>query len=97
VMPSRAEGFGLPVLEAMAHGVPVVISDVPALVETAGGAAIVVPRGDADQLAAGVRRALCEHLSFAEAGRARSRDFSWESSAVHIWEICRDLLSRETR
>ncbi len=97
VMPSRAEGFGLPLLEAMAHGVPVVVSDAPALVEIAGGAAVVVPRGDAQQLAVGVARAVHEHLALSEAGRARSRDFSWESSAVHIWDICRDLLSTESR
>jgi glycosyltransferase involved in cell wall biosynthesis len=93
VMASRAEGFGLPVLEAMTHGLPVVISDAPALVEVAGGAAIVVPRGDAAQLAAAVSRALTERDVWSKAGLVRSADFSWEAAAVHVWEICRDLVS----
>ncbi len=93
LMPSREEGFGLPVLEAMAHGVPVVTSDAPALVEVGGGAALVAPRGDAPALAAAVRRALDERESFSHAGLARSRAFSWESSAVRVWQICRDLVS----
>lgn len=46
VMPSFYEGFGLPVLEAMAHGAPVICSDAPALLEIAGGAAMIFPRGD---------------------------------------------------
>jgi glycosyltransferase involved in cell wall biosynthesis len=91
VMASRAEGFGLPVLEAMTHGLPVVISDAPALVEVAGGAAIVTPRGDARALAAGVSRALAEREVWSEAGLVRSKDFSWEAAAVHLWEICRDV------
>ena len=93
VMASRAEGFGLPVLEAMTHGLPVVISDAPALVEVAGGAAIVTPIGDAAQLAAAVGRALSEREDWSRAGLVRSKDFSWEAAAVHLWEICRDLAS----
>jgi glycosyltransferase involved in cell wall biosynthesis len=92
VMPSRAEGFGLPVLEAMAHGVPVVISDAPALVEVAGQAAVVVPRGDPRALAAGVRQALAERERLSRLGRARSGDYSWELAARNLWQICRDLL-----
>jgi glycosyltransferase involved in cell wall biosynthesis len=91
VMASRAEGFGLPVLEAMTHGVPVVISDAAALVEVAGGAAIVTPRGDAPALAAGVGRAVAERDLWSKAGLVRSKDFSWEAAAVHLWEICRNL------
>ncbi len=93
VMASQAEGFGLPVLEAMTHGLPVVISDAPALVEVAGGAAIVTPRGDAAQLAAAVGRALAEREVWSKAGLVRSKDFSWEAAAVHVWDICRDLVS----
>jgi glycosyltransferase involved in cell wall biosynthesis len=93
VMASRAEGFGLPVLEAMTHGLPVVISDAPALVEVAGGAAIVTPVGDAARLSSAVGRALSEREDWSRAGLVRSKDFSWEAAAVHLWEICRDLAS----
>jgi glycosyltransferase involved in cell wall biosynthesis len=51
VVPSRDEGFGLPVLEAMAAGTPVVCSDLPALREIAGGLASLVPVGDPAALA----------------------------------------------
>lgn len=56
VFPSLVEGFGLPVLEAMAAGTPVIHSDDPALMETAGGAGICVPRRDAAALAAALVR-----------------------------------------
>jgi glycosyltransferase involved in cell wall biosynthesis len=58
VMPSRAEGFGLPVLEAMALGVPVVTSDDPAMSEVGGGATQIFPVGDSTALSAAIARVL---------------------------------------
>ncbi len=89
-VPSRAEGFGLPVLEAMAVGTPVVHTDVPALVEVAGGTGLTVPRGDADALAS----ALCEVVTGLAAtaervaqGQLRAAAFTWEHAATELWRL----------
>jgi glycosyltransferase involved in cell wall biosynthesis len=90
VAPSRAEGFGLPVLEAMSAGVPVVSSDAPALVEVGGGATVTVPVGDAAALAdalAEVVRSAGLRAQLVEAGRRRAGDFSWTATAGTLWEL----------
>ncbi|MDP9020235.1 MAG: glycosyltransferase family 4 protein, partial [Actinomycetota bacterium] len=79
-LPSRYEGFGLPVLEAMARDCPVVTTDAACLPEVAGGAAELVPVGDVGALAAALRRILsdADHRGrLVAAGRARAAEFSW--------------------
>jgi len=97
-MPSRAEGFGLPIVEAMRLGTPVVHSDAPALVEVAGGAGITVPLGTADEFPERLANALCEVVESAglaarmsDAGRERATAFSWTASARAVWDLHADL------
>ncbi|EHR49201.1 glycosyltransferase [Saccharomonospora marina XMU15] len=83
VLPSRDEGFGLPVLEAMACDVPVVCTDVPALREVSGGLARLVPYGDVEGLAGALAEAVRQpHLASASATRrAHAASFTWRRCA----------------
>ncbi len=93
VVPSRAEGFGLPLLEAMAAGTPVVTSDAPALVEVGGGAARVSPLEPA-ALAAALREVADDpalRARMAEAGRLRAAHYSWDAAAASLWSALRGL------
>ncbi|MGY1824793.1 glycosyltransferase family 4 protein [Blastococcus sp. SYSU DS0541] len=90
VVPSRAEGFGLPVVEAMAAGVPVVTSDAPALVEVGGGATRVVPAGDGKALAGALEELIAdpgERAALRAAGLARAADFTWDAVADRLWSL----------
>lgn len=84
--PSTWEGFGLPVLEAMAHGVPVVTSRATSMAEVAGTAALLVDPTDATAVAEALAAALgSQGEELAQAGRARAAQFTWEhSAALHV-------------
>jgi glycosyltransferase involved in cell wall biosynthesis len=90
VYPSRLEGFGLPVLEAMSCGAPVVASDVAALREVAGDAALLVPPGDVPALAEAMEAVLAqpERAERMRAlGRLRAQSFSWTRTAQALWKL----------
>lgn len=85
VFPSLWEGFGLPLLNAFALGVPAVISDGGSLPEVAGGAALVYPAGDVAALAREANRVLAEPALGQELvgrGRARAAEYSWAQVAA---------------
>jgi glycosyltransferase involved in cell wall biosynthesis len=84
VQTSAFEGFGLPVLEAMASGTPVVAVDEPALREVGGHAILVV---EESRLAEGIQRALAERERLVAAGLERARSFSWRATAARTLEV----------
>jgi len=81
VYPSLYEGFGIPVLEAMACGTPVVTSRGGATEEVAGGAAVLVDPLDSAGIAAGIECAVRERESLRGAGLARAGQFTWDETA----------------
>jgi len=90
VFPSLYEGFGLPPLEAMACGTPVVTSNVSSLPEVTGDAALLVDPTDASAIAAAITRVVTEPALREELrarGLARARQFSWERSVKEIRDI----------
>jgi glycosyltransferase involved in cell wall biosynthesis len=92
VVPSLYEGFGLPVLEAMARGVPVVASNRSSLPEVAGDAAVLVDPEDRQALRGAIEQAIHESDRLSRAGRERAGHFTWERTAQLTVETYRRAL-----
>ncbi len=94
VFPSLYEGFGLPPLEAMASGTPVVTSNVSSLPEVVGDAAVLVNPYDVEAIADGIRRVLTDdalRVDLRRRGLARAQDYSWERSVRRVREIYHEV------
>lgn len=92
VFPSLGEGFGIPVLEAMQYGAPVIVSDIPPMHEVAGDAAFFVPPVDVASLTTTMERFMLEPKTveeYRQKGLARVTAFSWEKTAEATWKALR--------
>ncbi len=93
MQPSRGEGFGLPVLEAMATGCPVLASDIAPLVEVLGGAGVTAPMGNVRATGEALASILADRAlgeAMRARGLARAKDFSWDNTARLTLEVYRD-------
>ena len=93
--PSFAEGFGLPVLEAMACGVPTVTSRTSSLPEVVGDAGVMINPWDKEDIAYGIHKVLSEpalHRIMKERGLERSRLFTWRATAERVLQVYREIL-----
>ncbi len=97
VFPSLAEGFGIPIIEAMACGTPVVASNTTSIPEIAADAALLVDPMDTDALVAAIQTALSDsdlRQALVEKGLRRAQQFSWERTAFETLDVYRKIGSR---
>ncbi len=100
VHPSLLEGFGLPPLEAMACGTPVIVSNASSLPEVVGGAALMIDPLDVEALARTIRTVLDDpnlQARLSAAGLERAATFSWESTARTVLQVYRNALHTAPR
>ena len=99
LQPSLVEGFGIPALEAMACGCPVIASDTPSLVEVLGGAGLHASVGDAADLAGAMRKLRDGSLrdELRARGLERARAFSWDTAAAQTLEVYREAAAEGVR
>jgi len=100
VLPSLDEGFGLPALEAMSAGVPVIVASRGSLPEVVQEAGAQVDPSDTGSLAAAVERAVFDHewaVRAADAGLARARRFTWTESARTLHRAYIEAIARRNR
>ncbi len=94
VLPSFDEGFGLPTIEAMACGTPVIVSNGGALPEVVGDAGLIFDLSKPDDLAKAIREFLSNHnlrVALKEKGLARAKNFSWQQTAELIWNTLNEI------
>jgi len=93
VFPSLYEGFGLPVLEAYAHGTPTVLSDIPVFNELFKHSSVIVDKDDPEKIAHGIESVIKsekKRKELVKKGRERLRYFSWEKTAKETLKILND-------
>ena len=98
VFPSLYEGFGLPPLEAMASGTPVVTSNVSSLPEVSGDAAVLVDPYDVESITEGMHRVLADPALAQQLrikGLVRAREFSWERSVARTFELYKEVAGQQ--
>ena len=94
VFPSLYEGFGLPPLEAMASGTPVITSSTSSLPEVVGSAAMLVNPENVFDIARGIKEVLLDpelRYKLTEEGRIHAAKYSWKSTAQQVLEIYREI------